>query len=184
MELAQKNIRSYAKGHESDIKDAAEIYFSARRFIDADTRKKILHEGLCRYNHDLLVNIQHMNRYQNWLINQHLEDKPIEYKDEELRLEKKISGYDFHLIRTPSELFMTAQKLHNCVANYMNRILKRQCLIVIAEKDGETEMCIEVRGKLVQQCREDRNKDPEGENLNIFNKWLGKCQLEFHANHF
>lgn len=182
--LLKKNIHSYAKGHESDIKDAAEIYFSVRRFIDADTKKKILREGLCRYNHDLLVNIQHTSRYQVWLKNQHLEDKPIVYKDEERRLEKTIDEYDFHLVRTPSELFMTALKLHNCVGSYMSRILKRNCLIVIVEKDGETEMCIEVRGKLVQQCQEDHNRDPKGENLAAFKKWLHKCHLEFCENHF
>ena len=182
--LLKKNIRSYSKGHEADINDAAEIYFLLRRFMDNDTKKKILREGFSCYNHDLLVNIQRTKSYQIWLSNQHLEDKPIIYKDEERWLEDVINDYDFHLVRTPSELFMTGEKLHNCVGSYMRRISKRNCLIVIVENGGEPEMCIEVQGKVVRQCRADYNKDPKDENLDAFKKWLDKCHLEFYENHF
>ena len=180
--LIKRNVKSYS--HISDIIDAADIYFRVKRNIDTVIDKKIMTEGLSEYNHNLLVNVELVQKYRNWLIYNGKINSPFDYTNKEKRLECAVDGYAFRLVESPMKLFMLGQILHNCVGNYYQRIKDRACLIVYAMKDGQILMCIEVRGSLVQQCRTKRNNDPKGADLEAFLKWKDFHNLVFTQNHF
>lgn len=175
--VIKRNVRSYPKEHISDIYDAAEIFFRVRNNIDTVIEKKILDEGLTKYNHQLLVNVELVYKYRQWLEMNGGANKPIEYTRAEKRLECAINGYSFRLVESPMKLFMIGQILHNCVGTYLHKILAHYCIIVYAMKNGAINLCIEVRGKTIHQVRTAYNDDPKDEDLEAFNGWKKACDL-------
>ena len=182
--LIKRNVRSYDENHRSDIKDAASVYFNVKSNIDVEIEKKILSEGLSAYNHNLLSNVQLVKQFSHWLESNNVLNKDIEYTDKERALEADVNGYSFRLVETPAKLFMLGKVLHNCVGNYIKRILSRSCLIVYGAKDGDIRLCIELRGSDVHQCRANKNHDPKGEDWDAFCEWKREKALNFDVNRF
>jgi hypothetical protein len=75
------------------------------------------------------------------------------------------------------QLCEIANTLHNCAASYVDKVQKKDCTIVYAEKDGKYRICIEVQGNEIIQERIHHNKDPEKEERTALRKWHKKHKL-------
>lgn len=161
----------------------------------------MLKTGLSKETHDMLTAETNKIRKPN---------RSFELTEEQIRrYEHEIDGFNFRLAKNTHELVDIGEAMSICVGSYDDRVLNKQCLIVYAEKDGLYRLCIEVRdrwpkSKVVKnsgnglagitllpvyesriwQCRMKCNKDPEGPELEAFNKWLKKTKSKFSGNSY
>ena len=159
----------------TEKEDGFDMFYKYFNYLDDETKKSIMKDGMTLYNHDLL------SKLSSDLINKNIE---FVYTENQLSLEDEIDGYKFELARNSDMLRELGSKLHNCVASYKDRVLKGQCIIVFAKKEGTLKLCIEVRENIVWQQRADRNTTPQGEDAEVLKKWEKKHNLFFAKNSY
>ena len=145
-----------------DIQDAMEMFQIFFEHIPEALRNDILRDGFTRFNHDALSNISY--RCQN-------KNQTFKYTAKQRALCDSIDGYEFCLPENTYELLEIGTVLHNCVATYDKKVLKKKCTIVYAKKAGEYKICIEIRGNEIIQERTNHNADPSKAEQKILEKW-------------
>lgn len=166
--LRKKDFTYELEGADRTFSDGLQMFAKYFRHIPQSLRQNILRKGFTETNHAALSNIAY--RCENKRIN-------FSYTDEEKALEDEIDGYLFRLPKTSYQLCEIANTLHNCAASYVDKVQKKDCTIVYAEKDGKYRICIEVQGNEIIQERIHHNKDPEKEERTALRKWHKKHKL-------
>ena len=103
------------------------------------------------------------------------------YKKE---LEWEDSGFVFISPRTPKEIELESQNMHNCVASYINSVLEDHCSIVFmrqANNPDKSYITLEVNNNSlrVTQAKRKCNRSlsyKEGQIVNEYNKYLDKVR--------
>ena len=93
------------------------------------------------------------------------------YTDEQRRLADNVGDLEFALPKDSYHLCEIGTALHNCVASYADSVLRNNCTIVYAKKDGEYKVCIEVRGNQILQELTDRNANPDEATQKLLDEW-------------
>ena len=166
--LRKKDFTYELEGADRTFSDGLQMFAKYFRHIPQSLRQNILRKGFTETNHAALSNIAY--RCENKRIN-------FSYTDEEKALEDEIDGYLFRLPKTSYQLCEIANTLYNCAASYVDKVQKKDCTIVYAEKDGKYRICIEVQGNEIIQERIHHNKDPEKEERTALRKWHKKHKL-------
>ena len=150
------------------MRDAMNMFHRCFRKVPETLRRDILKDGFTEFNHDALSEIsykcQHKNRKFKWTGLQKL-------------LEDKIDGYEFRLPKDSNQLCEIGAALHNCVASYSDKVIKQECIIIYAVRNGKYELCIEVVGKEVLQELTNRNDKPNKEQQDALDKWHERHHL-------
>lgn len=159
----------------TEYKDSLEMFCLYRQYLTEEMCVALRTDGFSEYNHNTLAKLAI-----------DIENKTIDfvYNPKQKELEDEVDGYHFCLPGSSDMLRTLGSKLHNCVASYKKKVLKSECLIVFAHKDGEYRLCIEVRGDIVWQQRADHNENPKGEDLAALTKWEAKHKLIFTQNSY
>lgn len=167
-ELATMN--TLLKGSQSFYEKQDSIVMFANYFdsIPEELRKSILYDGFTSFNHNALAKLS----YQ--LENQNVE---YSYTREELSLCDRIDDYEFLLPENTNMLCDIGAAMHNCVASYNKRILKKYSTIVYVKKSDNYEVCIEVRNNQIFQELAKYNEEPSDEQMKILEKWHARHKL-------
>ena len=148
--------------------DSLHIFCTYRDKIANSIVDEIMKDGFTSYNHDVLAKLSQI-----------LEDGKItfEYTQQQLQYECKIGDYEFIIPRTSEELIDLGIEMHNCVASYCDKVIKKKSLIVYAKKNGRKVICIEMRDKKVPQAFEERNKPLGKESDEVMREWMDRYNL-------
>ena len=149
-----------------EVRDGLDMFRLYFRYVPKEVRASIFDEGLTTFNHDALSEISYKVRYKN---------RKFSYSKAQKSLLDKINGYEFCLPSDTNELVSVGVEMRNCVASYADDVLKKECTIVYAKKNGKKCLCLEIRGKKVCQERAVRNQRPDGEEE--------EALLSYHARH-
>ena len=169
MNTILRNTSNYEELNLNDyFRDGLDMFAKYFKHIPETLKTDILTEGFTKFNHDALANLAY--RYENKNIT-------FTYTAEQKKLEDDIDGYSFRLPENSYQLCEIGTSLHNCVASYATSVKKKICTIVYATKNGNYEICIEVRGNEVWQERMDHNQDPGKEQEALLAKWREKHNL-------
>ena len=142
--------------------DGMDMFCKYFKYLPEELKKDVFEDGFTKFNHDALSNISYQVKNKNIVFKYNMEQKS---------LEDDIDGYSFCLPKDSYQLCEIGTALHNCVASYGERVSKKECTIVYAQKNGEYKICIEVRGKEIVQERIDRNASPGEEENSVLEKW-------------
>lgn len=160
-EKATLNIL-FKGANDMSFTDALDMFYRYFYKLPESLIKDILYDGFTRVNHDVLAEISYQCQHKN---------KVFKYSLAQQTLCDSISGYDFILPKDSYQLCEIGCSLHNCVASYDESILKKQCTIVCAKKEGKYKICIELWGKNIIQELGDKNKMPSEEEKKILDEW-------------
>lgn len=149
-----------------EVRDSLNMFRLYYRYVPKELKTAILSEGMTTFNHDALSEISYKVNHKN---------RKFSYSKAQKSLEDKIDGYEFCLPADTNELVSVGVEMRNCVASYADDVLKKECTIVYAKKNGKRCLCIEIRGKTVCQERAVRNQRPDGEEE--------KALISYHARH-
>lgn len=148
--------------NDMNFTDALDMFYRYFYKLPESLIKDILYDGFTRVNHDALAEISYQCQHKN---------KVFKYSLAQQTLCDSISGYDFILPKDSYQLCEIGCSLHNCVASYDESILKKQCTIVCAKREGKYKICIELWGKNIIQELGDKNKMPSEEEKKILDEW-------------
>lgn len=167
--LLKKNYDNDGNEDWFEKNDAMEMFAKYFKYLSEELKKDVFEDGFTKFNHDALSNISYQVKNKNIV---------FEYSREQEKLEDDIDGYSFRLPKDSYQLCEIGTALHNCVANYDERVAKKECTIVYVQKDGQYKICIEVRGKEIVQERIDRNASPGEEENSVLEKWHERHALK------
>jgi len=90
------------------------------------------------------------------------------------QLDFEMDGMKILYPSTPSDIVAEGHALHHCVGSYVERVAKKECIILFLRKCGEEEKpfyTIEVRNKEVVQVRGMQNADATPEVKKFISQW-------------
>lgn len=155
--------------------DLARMFSSYYEELAPQDREGVLRHGFTKYNHDLLAKV--ISRLHN-------PNRTFVYAKEELALEEEGGrglaageGYEFRLPKDSYTLSDVGAALHNCVASYRDRVLRKNCLIVYALWRGRYALCIEVVDGRVVQAVADHDSRPTGLARSALQGWAKRHHL-------
>lgn len=149
-------------------RDTIDMFCEYFKYIPAELKKDILEDGFTAFNHDALANISYQIKNKN---------RTFTYTKEEKQLADSIGGFEFALPKDSHQLREIGTALHNCVANYAENVLHKDCTIVYVQKDGEYKVCIEVKGNEIIQERTNYNGKIDEETQKVLNEWHERHRL-------
>jgi hypothetical protein len=149
------------------IDDSMAMFHKYFRHIPQTLRADILKDGFTEFNHDALSEISYKCENKN---------RTYKYSAKQKSLQDDIDGYSFRLPKNSNQLCEIGAFLHNCVATYSEKVYKKECTIVYAIRNGQYEICIEVRdsvadGRQIIQELTNRNAKPTKEQQLVLDKW-------------
>lgn len=110
--------------------------------LSKNAKKLFLKKGFTIKLHDILVEEVNQYKYGHDL---------IDYQPYEYDYEMQINDYKFMLPKYADDVAKIGKSLHNCVASYMDKIMRKNSTIVYVTKDNNYIACIEVeKGKITQ----------------------------------
>lgn len=148
--------------------DGLRMFCRYFKYIPESLRRDVIADGFTRFNHDAISNISYQVQNKNITFS---------YSREQKALEDDIDGYEFRLPESSYHLCEIGTSLHNCVASYAENVSDGECTIVYARKNGTYKICIELRGKRIEQERMCYNEDPDEETKKILTIWHEKHSL-------
>lgn len=89
-------------------------------------------------------------------------------------LDYEQGGMKIILPATPDEIIAEGQALHHCVGSYVDRVARRECVILFVRRSEDVSKpfyTVEVRGRKVVQVRGMGNGDPTPEVEVFMNRW-------------
>lgn len=101
-------------------------------------------------------------------------DFRIAYKRVQAHLDFEKDGLKMVYPADPEEIVHEGQELHHCVANYVDKVAKKECLILFLRHCDTPEKpfyTVEVRNRKVEQVRGYGNADPTPEVNNFMSAW-------------
>lgn len=170
---ALKTLLKINDENEMFFKDGLNMFRLYFEKIPEILKRKILRFGFNEENHNQLS-----------LLAEGIKKRKFKYNKNQLSFQDKIEDYEFALPEDSRQLVEIGIELHNCVASYVDNVLKKRCTIVYAKKNGKYALCIEVRKNKVHQERADSNKDPDEEQNAILKIWREKHKLLFTKNKY
>ena len=94
-----------------------------------------------------------------------------------LEYECEIDGFKFIYPRKVSEIQAEGKNQHNCVATYINRVLKEDCHIMFmrpVDNIKHSYITLEIRNNRIVQAMRKYNQYPSKEEWEVINKWNEK----------
>lgn len=94
-----------------------------------------------------------------------------------LEYECEIDGFKFIYPRKASEIQAEGKNQHNCVATYINRVLKEDCHIMFMRPVDDVKhsyITLEIRNNRIVQAMRKYNQYPSKEEWEVINKWNEK----------
>ena len=101
-------------------------------------------------------------------------DFRIAYKRVMSHLDFEKDGLKMVYPSEPEEIIHEGQVLHHCVANYVDKVAKKECLILFLRHCDAPEKpfyTVEVRNRKVEQVRGYKNEDPTPEVVSFMSAW-------------
>lgn len=103
--------------------------------------------------HDEFVRCQSVIQYEK------IKDKTLSYTQQELQACKSIDKYEVKLPRNGNELYIWANRLHNCMASYFFSIKAHKTIIYGFFQNSILQFVVEISdGKIIQSSSKNNNK--------------------------
>ena len=136
MPLAKQIVQALSGKWERWQDDMLRMFHEYYPFLSEDTKKLVKRRGISEASHDALV-------HESFGIE--LKKSTISYQSPKIHaLNSVVGGFEFHVVTDTRELPIIGRKLSNCVASYVDRMLRQQCLIVAASSGNAYQACIEL----------------------------------------
>lgn len=116
--------------------------------------------------HDEFVRCAKEEKYKD------IHNQVLKYSDEDMEACIKLDTYQIRLPRNGKELFEWAEKLHNCIAGYFNKIKNHKAVIYGFFEEETLVFAVEISNKKLIQASSKYNADLTIQENYILNKWL------------
>ena len=98
------------------------------------------------------------------------------------KLDRELNGLTFTRAAMTYDLLDCGEALDICVASYDDRAYDGKCVIVIAQENGETRWCLEVRENRLVQYKGQRNSTPTGSDLQTALAYAKQTKLSIQTS--
>lgn len=177
--VSENKVVNMVINHKYIFLDSARMYSQLHRCKDHNILAIINDRKFWKQKiqkiHNQLTTMYHELKFENI---------PINYTEEQTKLQNNIDGHKFLLPKDTAEIRLIGQKMHHCVGAYADLVLEGQCVIVaVKDSNDEYQACIEISDNLdyMLQAKSHYNKPVNGELAKAVKKWLRINNIEDHS---
>lgn len=120
--------------------------------------------------HDQFVKIINLRKYK------YLTDKKLTYSDKELKAEVKMGNFNVRLPHNGAELYLWADRLHNCMASYLSEIENKKTTIYGFFEEEQIIFAVEIRNEQILQAFRSYNRNLTPYDHAILSQWFKNYQ--------